>query len=58
MDARPAKRLRRPTSSVELAISCPAALGSTAHNDERSLLRHIARLDETLSELGDNLRSR
>ena len=34
----------------------PAALGSNARGDDRLLLRHIARLDETLSELGDNLR--
>jgi uncharacterized membrane protein YccC len=36
----------------------PAALGSAARSDERFLLRHIARLDETLAELGDNLSGR
>jgi Fusaric acid resistance protein-like len=34
------------------------ALGSAVHSDEHFLLRHIARLDETLAELGDNLSSR
>ena len=35
----------------------PAALWGAAHSDEWFLLRHIARLGETLAELGDNLRS-
>jgi hypothetical protein len=36
----------------------PAVLVGAAHSDERFLLRHIARLGETLDELGDNLSSR
>lgn len=36
----------------------PASPGSASGSDERFLLRHIARLDETLAELGENLSGR
>jgi hypothetical protein len=36
----------------------PAALDNSPRGDERLLLRHVVRLDETLAELGDNLLNR
>jgi Fusaric acid resistance protein-like len=60
----------RPTSSSEAGAAAlidqlrrtddilPAVLGGAAHSDERFLMRHIARLGETLAELVDNLSSR
>jgi hypothetical protein len=50
--------LSRHSSRSSSGDMLPAANGGAPHSDERFLLRHIARLGETLAELGDNLSSR